>query len=70
MHFVLLTLSTTGEKTLVHVEDIVFATSEYEPQNEKNKFTRIYFNKVQLPEKEIACLDVKETVEEIYKKIK
>jgi len=70
MRFVILTLATTNEKVLMRKDSIVFATSEFDPNNNNNKFTRVYFEKVQIPTEEPSCVDVKETVEEIYKKIK
>ena len=67
MKFLLLTLSTTHEQVLIRADSIVFATSEI---NNDVHFTRIYFEKVQLKDDEIACLDVQESVATIYSRIK
>ena len=67
MKFLLLTLSTTHEKTLVRADSIVFATSEI---SNDIHFTRIYLEKVQIKDDDIACLDVQESVETIYNQIK
>ena len=68
MKFLLLTLSTTNEKTLINTENIVFTTSE--TTTDKVKFTRIFLKQVQLKDDDVACVDVKESAEEIYKKLK